>query len=143
MLWLCSARSRNSPRLGHISLVAQKVYSKSVIKFPNCVDKNEGTEALENYHMPVPQPARNPVTDVLSDDPHLQERFELITKKYSLGLQPHEVKRLAEIEELLDQQDFAKADQMEAQGNERMRRIEATLDRVEQAIRDLKTAKPQ
>ncbi len=86
--------------------------------------------------MPQPQPARGPIADVLSNDPHLQERFELIAKKYSVGLEPHEARRLSDIEELLDQQDFALADQMDAQGNERMKRIDAILDRVELAIRE-------
>ena len=84
--------------------------------------------------MPVPQSARSPISDAFSDDPHLQERFELLTKKYSVGLEMHEATRLVQIEELLDQQDFALADQMEAQGNERMKRIDAMLDRVERAI---------
>ena len=92
---------------------------------------------IEFQPMPTPQPARNPI-DV---DPHLQERFELISKKYSGGLQPHEERRLAEIEHFLDSQDLAKADLVDARGRERMDRIDATLDRAEKAIRDLQVAK--
>ena len=87
--------------------------------------------------MAVPQPARNP----LAADLRLQERFELIAKKYAGGLQPHEAKRLAEIEDYLDGEDRAKAELIEARGNARMSRIDATLARVESAIRDLQASK--
>ncbi len=87
--------------------------------------------------MPVPQQARNPI----ADDSNLQERFELLSKKYAGGLEPHETKRLAEIEEYLDKQDVAQADFVDARGRERMRHIDATLDRVEKAIRDLQASK--
>ncbi len=89
--------------------------------------------------MPVPQPARNP----LADDSYLRERVELISKKYAGGLNPEETQRLAEIEDYFDRQDFEKADLMETRSQERMVRIETTLDRVEQAIRDLRTSKLQ
>ena len=94
---------------------------------------------MEHLNMPAPQPARNPLTD----DSILRERFELISKKYSAaGLEPQETRRLAEIEEYLDLQDIQTADSIDARSNERMARINATLDRVESAIPDLQAIKP-
>jgi hypothetical protein len=92
---------------------------------------------MEYQNMPVPQPARSP----LAADPHLQERVELITRKYAGGLRPHESQRLTEIEDYLDSQDIAKADLISARGGERMARIDEMLDRVESAIQDLKASK--
>jgi hypothetical protein len=94
---------------------------------------------VEFYSMPVPQPAGNP----LADDSYLLERSELISKKYAGGLEAQEAHRLAEIEAYFDRQDLEKADLIETWGQERMGRIEATLDRVEQAIRDLRASKLQ
>lgn len=88
--------------------------------------------------MPVPQPARNPI----ADNSNLDERFELISKKYTHGLDPQQTLRLAEIEEYLDLQDCQTADSIEARSHERMGRINTTLDRVEKAIRDLQEIKP-
>ena len=89
--------------------------------------------------MPVPQPARSPLAQ--SDDSYLHERYELIAKKYAAGLGPQETKRLTEIEEYLDGQDVEKADLIDIRRGEQMGRIDAALDRVEKAIRDLQTLK--
>ncbi len=91
--------------------------------------------------MPASQPVRSRIADPLAIDVRLQERFELLNKKYSAGLEPHEVRRLAEIEEQLDRQDYAKADETATTpSHERMARIDAALDRIEGAIRDLKAS---
>jgi hypothetical protein len=52
-----------------------------------------------------------------------------------------ETKRLAEIEDYLDGQDVEKADLIDIRRREQMGRIDATLDRVEKAIRDLQALK--
>jgi chemotaxis protein histidine kinase CheA len=95
--------------------------------------------------MPWPQPARNPLPDdgTRADDSYLYERFELISKKYIGGLDSQETTRLAQIEESLDQQDSATADLIDTRSQKRMSRIDATLDRVENAIRELQASKLQ
>lgn len=67
----------------------------------------------------------------------LDERDELLTKKYAAGLQPHEAARLAEIDQLLEREEIRKADLIDAPGDERLARIDAGLDRVEKAIHAL------
>ncbi len=69
----------------------------------------------------------------------LEERASLVLKKYDTGLEPHEITRLAEIDELLEREELKKADLLDALGDERLARINSGLDRVEQAIRELQT----
>jgi len=67
----------------------------------------------------------------------LDERDELLARKYSVGLEPEDDRRLAEIDRLLVKEEIRKADLIAAQGDERLARIDAGLDRIESAIRDL------
>ena len=67
----------------------------------------------------------------------LEERASLVLKKYAIGLEPHEITRLTEIDEQLEREELKKADLLDALGDERLARINSGLDRVEQAIREL------
>ena len=73
----------------------------------------------------------------------LDKRAELLAKKYSTGLTAHETARLSEVERDLEQREVARAEQLNARNDgHRLTRIEAALDRVEEAIRDLPLSVP-
>jgi len=68
----------------------------------------------------------------------LTERADLVIKKYAAGLTRGEGDRLLEIEKEFESEELMKADLIDDQvHDERIARIDAGLDRVEKAIRDL------
>jgi RNA polymerase sigma factor (sigma-70 family) len=71
------------------------------------------------------------------DEHCLDERDNLLARKYTVGLEPHGEKRLAEIDRLLEREEARKAELIDAEGDQRLARIDEGLDRVERAIRDL------
>jgi hypothetical protein len=68
------------------------------------------------------------------------ERSELLAKEYTVGLTEEQVARLAELESVLDGQERERAERLRARWRgDRMSRIEAALDRVEQLILALRS----
>ena len=73
------------------------------------------------------------------DNRCLDERDELLAKKYAAGLQPHEAAGLAEIDQLLEREEIRKANLIDAQSDQRLARIDEGLDKVEKIIRELQS----
>jgi len=94
-----------------------------------------GSKATRNLRSPA-KTARFVVPEDI-EGRRLDERDELLAKKYAAGLQPDEVVRLAEIDQLLERDEIKKAELIDAKDDERLARIDAGLDRVEKAIHDL------